>query len=103
MKHPPIDARGKEIGIGQMVRVIGVPTLEGMSEEGLKMSEPVFKYLVGRLCRVSGFDEYGCAEIEVVIPHGTSKGWHEVWLEPYLLESVGWKKTRITSRSRPTR
>ena len=96
-KYPPLDAKGKQIGVGQMVRVVGVPDLDGMGKEEQILSRPVFQWLVGKLFRVSDFDEYGCAELDFVIPFGNSKGMHTVWIEPFLVESVGWKKNEYNS------
>ena len=71
-----------------MVRVCAVPDLTGMSEEARKEALPVFRYAVGRKFRISCFDDYGCAGIDFVIPVGSNKGWHAVYVETWLLKKL---------------
>ena len=68
------------------MRIVGVPDLSGMSKDRLADSLPVFQYLVGKYKRVMGFDEYGCAEFSFIMYHrDAERGWHTVWVEPFLL------------------
>lgn len=84
--HKPIDRNGKLIRVGDVVRIVGVPDLSGMSQDGKAESLPAFQYLVGKYKRVLGFDEYGCAEFSFVMHHANGKrGWHSAWVEPFLL------------------
>ena len=87
MKYPcpPIDARGRRVRAGNRVRIVGLPDLSGMRQPHRRDSEAVFRHILGACKRVSGFDEYGCAEIFFAIRHGRSRGLHSVALEPYLL------------------
>lgn len=87
MKYPlpPIDARGRQILAGSRVRVVGVPDLTGMQQRERRKSEAVFRHIMGTCKRVSGFDQYGCAEIFFAIRSGASRGLHSVALEPFLL------------------
>ncbi len=74
--------------IGRLVRISGVPELNGMAKASRKESEPVFLYLVGKKKRILAIDEFGCAQFEFVIRKGPSKGSHTVWIEPELLEEI---------------
>ena len=79
------DVTGQRIRVGDIVRIIGVPDLSGMSKEGRAESMPVFKHLVGKYKRVEEFDEWGMAWLRFRIRRGASAGYHMVGIEPYLL------------------
>jgi len=79
-----IDAIGKKIQIGDVVRVIGIPDLKGMHPSGQRESLPVFRYLVGKYKRVLGVN-HGLIELSFRIRKGKHKGFHSVWIEPELL------------------
>jgi len=79
------DATGKDIAVGDIVRVIGVPDLGGMSAECREESLPVFRHLVGKYKRVREFDEYGFAWLMFKIRKGPHAGYHSVGIEPNLL------------------
>lgn len=86
VRHKPIDRNGRPIRVGDLVRIIGVPDLSGMSPDGIAECLPAFEYLVGKYKRVAAFDEYGCAEFSFRMrqPNGERSG-HFVWIEPFLL------------------
>jgi len=75
----PIDATGERVREGDMVRVIGVPELAGMSTECYAESRPVFEYLVGKYKRVEGFNEFGMAWISFKIRKGRSRVTTRSW------------------------
>jgi hypothetical protein len=79
------DVTGNPIKIGDVVRVIGVPDLSGMSADCRAESLPVFRHLVGTYKRVEEFDEFGIAWLRFRIRNGPHSGWHSVAIEPYLL------------------
>lgn len=84
--HKPFDRSGKPIKVGDIVRIVGVPDLSGMSPAGLTEALPAFQHLVGKYKRIRGFDECGCAEFSFVMRHSDGeRGWHSVWVEPFLL------------------
>jgi hypothetical protein len=56
-----------------------------MSAANRAESEPVFQHLRGTRKRVSGFDQYGNAEIFFIIRNGPHRGIHSVAIEPFLL------------------
>ena len=79
------DVTGRPIRVGDIVRIIGVPDLSGMSAECRAESLPVFKHLLGTYKRVEEFDEYGFAWLRFKIRKGSSAGYHMVGIEPYFL------------------
>lgn len=79
------DVTGKRVGVGDIVRVIGVPDLSGMSPECRAESLPVFEHLLGKYKRVEEFDECGQAWLRFKIRKGSHAGYHSVGIEPYLL------------------
>ena len=79
------DVTGERIRIGDIVRVIGLPDLSGMSDECRAESRPVFKHLLGTYKRVEEFDEFGQAWLRFKIRNGPHAGYHSVGIEPYLL------------------
>ena len=79
------DVRGERVHVGDMVRIIGVPDLAGMSPECRAESLPVFQFLVGKYKRVEDFDEFGMAWLTFKIRKGPHAGYHSVGIEPYLL------------------
>ena len=79
------DANGRRVKTGDMVRVIGVPTLAGMTPECRAESLPVFQHLVGTYRRVEEFDKFGFAWLRFKIRRGPHRGYHSVAIEPYLL------------------
>ncbi|MBI3392009.1 MAG: hypothetical protein HY039_02350 [Nitrospirae bacterium] len=85
MNHKPIDAAGKRIRVGDIVRIVGVPDLKGMKPKYRRESMPVFKYLVGKYKKVEEFDHNGQAWLTFIIRKGPNRGIHSVGIEPYLL------------------
>ena len=79
------DLAGRPLKVGDMVRVIGIPDLSGMSAECRAESLPVFEYLVGKYKRVAEFDELGYAWLRFKIRTGPNAGYHAVGIEPDLL------------------
>lgn len=84
-REKPFDATGRRIRIGDMVRIVGVPDLSGMSPGPHSESLPVFEHLVGRYKRVTEFDEYGCAWFFFRIRSDPEGQYHSVAIEPHLL------------------
>lgn len=67
------------------MRIIGMPDLTNMSPEGLKETQFVFEYLVGKYKKVQGFDEYGHVELVFQVLNWENR-YHTVWIEPFLLK-----------------
>ena len=81
------DVAGERLQVGDVVRVIGVPDLSGMSAECRAESIPVFEHLVGTYKRIDEFDEYNMAWLWFRIQKGPHAGYHSVGIEPYLLKA----------------
>ena len=80
------DVAGERLRVGDIVRIIGVPDLTGMSADCRAESLPVFEHLVGRYKRVEEFDEFGLAWLRFKIRKGPHAGYHSVGIEPHLLK-----------------
>lgn len=81
----PVDARGRRIQEGDVVRVIGMPDLSTVHAEGRAEVEAVFLHLRGKCKRVAEFNRYGFVELFFKIRAGPLAGWHSVAIEPNLL------------------
>jgi hypothetical protein len=85
-KQKPYDRNGKRVKVGDVVRIIGVPDLSGMTKRGRADAMLAFEHLVGKYKRIKSFDGYGCAEFAFVMKHDNGdRSWHSVWIEPFLL------------------
>ena len=83
--YPPMDATGRQIEVGDVVRIVGVPDLSGMAQPYRDESLAVFRHLVGSYKRVTEFDETGHVWFTFGIRKGPWAGWHSVGIEPFLL------------------
>ena len=83
---PRRDVSGKRLRAGDIVRIVGVPDLSGMSEDCRAESLPVFEHLVGTYKRVEEFDAFGLAWLRFQIRNGPHSGYHSVGIEPQLLK-----------------
>lgn len=81
----PIDARGRRIRTGDLVRVVAMPCLETLSAQAQAETEPVFRHLLGQCKRIQEFNRYGFAELVFRIRSGRLAGYHTVAIEPQLL------------------
>ena len=82
---PRVDAEGRELRVGDTVRIKGLPDVSGWTQEQKDFSLSVFEYLVGKYKKISDFNDLGMAEIEFRMKEGDEWVLHTVWLEPYLL------------------
>jgi hypothetical protein len=82
----PKDRTGRLLRPGDLVHIVGVPNLKGMSAQGIAESKPVFRYLTGKSVRIDSFNDFGMAWLNFSIPAGKHKGWHGVAIETRLLE-----------------
>ena len=82
---PRTDVSGKRLAVGDIVRIVGMPDLSGMSADCRSESLPVFEHLVGTYKRVEEFDEYGLAWLRFKIRNGPHAGYHSVGIEPQFL------------------
>jgi hypothetical protein len=96
-KHTRRDATGALLRLGDVVRIIGVPDLEGIHPDVRPETERIFKYLVGKYKRIAEFDERNEAGLWFRIRKGRDAGIHWVSIEPYLLRL---RRARVASGSR---
>jgi hypothetical protein len=97
---PRTDGRGKRLRAGDLVRIAAVPDLSGMAASSVRESRPVFAHLVGTYRRIVGFDEYGHAQLSFRIRSGRHRGYHSVWIEPFLLVKRQHRLPEASTRSR---
>ena len=78
--HLAIDARGRELRLGDWVRVLQAPvSIVGMPSESLS----AFSTAIGLTLQVLDFDDTGCLELNL---HQKLRRWDTIWLEPYCCE-----------------
>lgn len=87
--YPPLDREGHKLHVGDRVRIVGIPDLNGMSASSRRETEEVFRHILGTYRRISGFDSFGYAGIKFVIRKGPRWGSHLVMIEPPLLALPG--------------
>ncbi len=81
MENEPIDINGKNLRIGDWVKVILVPlSICHMPDD----SKDAFSRAVGNNFQIADFDELGCLELE--FPHRL--GNDTIWIEPYCVRRI---------------
>ena len=88
------DVDGRVVRKGDVVRVLGIPDLSGMSEPYRGETQAVFKRITGTRRKVEGIDQFGCAILVFGIRTGVLAGTHSVAIEPHLIRKVIGKKVR---------
>jgi hypothetical protein len=78
--HQPVDANGEQLRSGDRVKFLFAPAelVEGLPSDDRAAIERV----VGRDLELSGFDEYGHAELEFRASDGHR---HTIWVRPSCL------------------
>lgn len=88
------DSTGAPLRVGDVVRILGTPVLQGMAEPFRSESEAVFRHLIGKYKRVSEFDAQGWAWLRFTIRSGPHAGLHAVGIEPSLLRIPARRRAR---------
>src|SRR5262249_6005333 len=90
MKEPTsiADVDGATVREGDVVRVLGIPDLQGMKSPYREETEAVFRHIKGSRKRVYGFDHFGCAILVFRIARGKHAGRHSVAIEPQLIRKL---------------
>ncbi len=89
-KHAPRDADGKDLRIGDWVRVVMVPlSIKDMPDE----SRSAFSRAVGHTFQIEAFDEIGCLELFM----WPKISMDTIWIEPYCVKRV--RRYKRLSRS----
>ena len=74
--HKPIDANGRDLKLGDWVRVVAVPlSISYMPQD----SKDAFGKAVGETLQIVGFSEDGCVELDFY----PKLGLDTIWLEPF--------------------
>ena len=75
IRHSPIDVIGRDIRVGDWVRVVSVPeSIAGMHRDAKR----AFAGAVGKTFQIEAFDKLGCVELDL-----TGKvGRDTIWIEP---------------------
>jgi hypothetical protein len=76
---------GAKITPGVIVRVVGIPSLDGMTQSSQRKTRAVFQHILSRVKRVQSIDERGLVELQFKILNGPLRGLHIVMSEPHLL------------------
>ena len=81
LRHSSTDVVGRDIRIGDWVRVVSVPDSIARMP---RASKRAFARAVGRTFQIEAFDESGCAELDL-----TGKvGFDTIWIEPFCVRRV---------------
>ena len=87
MKNEPIDINGKDLRIGDWVKVISVPlSICHMPDD----SKDAFSRAVGENFQIADFDEIGCLELD----SPKKLGGDFIWIEPYCVKRIRRCKTQ---------
>ena len=93
------DAEGRQLSVGDTVRIVGVPDVSSWTREQKSFSLPVFEYLVGKYKKISDFNQVGMAEIEFKMKEAGEWIHHTVWIEPDLLKLKRAQRRRLDGPS----
>ncbi len=75
------DRDGHTVRVGDKVRVLAVPDLNGMRSPYREETESVFRHIKGAVKRVIGIDDFACAVLVFYIRTGPRTGCHSVAIE----------------------
>jgi hypothetical protein len=88
--YAPIDAAGRDLRVGDWVRIVSVP---GSVAKMPRRSKRVFSTAVGKTFQIEAFNDLGCAELDL---HG-KVGPDTIWIEPFCLARTR-RPTRYSAR-----
>ena len=83
---PPLDDRGRDLAVGDWVRLVAVPPDLGAAPEETRA---VFAAALGRTFRIEEFNGYGLARLDVT----RRPPFDTIWVEPAYL-----RRSRRTTR-----
>jgi len=89
-RHAPMDTAGRDLRVGDWVRVVSVP---GSVVTMPRRSKRVFSAAVGKTFQIEAFNEVGFAELDL---HG-KVGPDTIWIEPFCLARTR-RPTRYSAR-----
>jgi hypothetical protein len=88
--YAPIDAAGRDLRVGDWVRVVSVP---GSVVTMPRWSKRVFSAAVGKTFQLEAFNEVGCAELDLRGKVGSDT----IWIEPFCVARTR-RPTRYSAR-----
>ena len=88
--YAPIDAAGRDLRVGDWVRVASVPTSVATMP---RQSKRVFSAAVGKTFQIEAFNEVGCAELDLRDKVGPDT----IWIESFCLVRTR-RPTRFSAR-----
>ena len=78
-EYSPTDAVGRDVRVGDWVRVVSVPASIARMPRDAKRA---FARAVGKTFQIEAFDQLGCAELDL-----TGKvGFDTIWIEPFCVQ-----------------
>jgi hypothetical protein len=77
-RHASTDVAGRDVTVGDWVRVVSVPNSITRMPRATKQA---FSRAVGKTFQIEAFDELGCAELDL----SGKVGLDTIWIEPYCL------------------
>jgi hypothetical protein len=88
--YEPIDAAGRDLRVGDWVRVVSVPDSVAPMP---RRSKRVFSAAVDKTFQIEAFNEIGCAELDLRGKVGPDT----IWIEPFCLVRIR-RATRYSAR-----
>jgi hypothetical protein len=88
-RYAPLDDAGRDLRVGDWVRLVKLPDLTGMPPE----THDVFARALGKTFRIEWFDRHGLAHLDLTKKVARL---HSVFVEPFLLH-----RTRRGGERRP--
>ena len=82
----PIDARGNQISLGSLVRIVGKPDFSDVTPLSVRDErERVFTHILGQCKTIDDIDQQGQVGMTFKIRKGQDAGIHCIWLEPHFV------------------
>ena len=85
-RHLPTDAAGRDVRVGDWVRVLSVPASIARMPRAAKRA---FSRAVGQTFQIEAFDQLGCAELDLTGKVGSDT----IWIEPFCVQRTRRPKT----------
>jgi hypothetical protein len=80
-RHSSTDVAGRDVRVGDWVRVISVPDSISRMPRATKQA---FSRAVGKTFQIEAFDELGCAELDL----SGKVGLDTIWIEPFCVQRL---------------
>ena len=84
--YPPVDDAGHDLRVGDWVRLVRLPDLNGMPPE----THDVFARALGKTFQIEAFDHYGHACLDLTMKVARL---HSIYVEPFLVHRTRRRNT----------